>query len=45
MTDENKKDLDLDVNEILAELRNIIGDQALQIAMLKATISLLNKSK
>lgn len=30
---------ELDVNEILKELKAIIGDQAVQIAMLKATVS------
>lgn len=35
----------LDVNEILTSLKTTIGDQALEIAMLKASIASLNKAQ
>jgi hypothetical protein len=35
---------EVDLQEILKELRNIIGDQAQQIAMLRAAVSMLNSS-
>ena len=36
---------EIDIQEILKELRNIIGDQAQQIAVLKAAVSVLRASE
>lgn len=39
----NQDNQQLDINEILTSLKTTIGDQALEIAMLKASVAALAK--